>query len=94
MCVILYFFPDSQSLEAVLNLELDSLLSKFYGSVRTKKFMNGVYKTNFDCSLFRERTMANSRPRLNFTSGTIIFYHSPHEQSIFVYYRALDILKV
>ena len=27
----------------------------------------------------------NSRPRLNFTSGTIIFHHSPHEQSIFVY---------
>ena len=27
----------------------------------------------------------NSRQRLNFTSGTIIFYHSPYEQSIFVY---------
>ena len=28
----------------------------------------------------------NSRPRLNFTSGTINFHHFPHEQSIFVYY--------
>ena len=27
----------------------------------------------------------NSSPRLNFTSGTIIFHHSPHEQSIFVH---------
>ena len=29
----------------------------------------------------------NRRPRLNFTEGTIIFYHSPiKEQSIFVLY--------
>ena len=35
------------------NLELDSLLSRFYGSVRTKKSMNGVYKTNIDCSFIR-----------------------------------------
>ena len=28
----------------------------------------------------------NSRPRLNFTTGTIIFHHSSHEQSIFVSY--------
>ena len=33
------------------------------------------------------RALVNSRPRLNFTSGTIIFHHSPHEQSIFVYYQ-------
>ena len=33
------------------------------------------------------RASVNSRPRLNFTSGTIIFNHSPHEQSIFVYYN-------
>ena len=34
----------------------------------------------------------NSRPRLNFTSGTIIFHHSPHEQSIFVYQPRVRIL--
>ena len=32
------------------------------------------------------RPRVNSRPRLNFTSGTIIYPHSPHEQSIFVWY--------
>ena len=30
------------------------------------------------------RALVNSRQRLNFTSGTIIFHHSLHEQSIFV----------
>ena len=27
----------------------------------------------------------NSRPRLKFNSGTIIFHHSPHGQSIYLY---------
>ena len=31
------------------NLELD----RFYGSVRTKKSINGLYKTNIDCSFIR-----------------------------------------
>ena len=31
------------------------------------------------------RASAKSIPRLNFTSGTINFHYSPHEQSIFVY---------
>ena len=35
-------------------MELDSLLSRFYALVRTKKSMNGVYKTNTDCSFIRE----------------------------------------
>ena len=34
-------------------MELDSLLYRFYGSVWTKKSMNGVYKTNIDCSFIR-----------------------------------------
>ena len=34
----------------LLNLELDSLLSRFYGSAHTKKSMNWVCKTNIDCS--------------------------------------------
>ena len=36
--------------------------------------------------LFTSALLASvdSRPRLNFTSETIIFHHSPHEQSIFV----------
>ena len=70
--------------------------------------MNGVYKTNIDCSFIRgmvenyctlckiqplptihlgpTRASLKSRHRLNFTSGTIIFHHFPHEQSIFVQY--------
>ena len=38
--------------------------------------------------LFTEarRAKVNSRPGLSFTEGTIIFYHSPHEQPIFVLY--------
>ena len=66
--------------------------------------MNGVYKTNIDCSYIRGMvenycTLSkiqpwptihlSPRPRLNFTSGIIIFHHSPHEQSIFVYYMHL-----
>ena len=43
----------SKKLSQLPNLELDSLLSRFYGSVRTKKSMNGVYKTNIDCSFIR-----------------------------------------
>ena len=102
---VLYFllFPClSKKLSQLPNLELDSLLSRFYGSVRTKTSMNGVYKTNIDCSFIlgkvencctlgkiqpwstKLRALVKSRPNLNFTSGTIIFHHSPHEQSIFV----------
>ena len=35
------------------NLELDSLFSRIYDSVRTEKSINGVYKTNIDCSFIR-----------------------------------------
>ena len=89
------------------NLELDSLLSRFYGSVWTKNCMNGVYKTNIDCFFiqgmiemivpsvkFNLRASVNSRPKLNFTSGTNIFHHSPHEQSIFVYYADVLLLQI
>ena len=40
-----------KKLSQLLNSELDCLLSRFYGSVQPKKSMNGVYKTNIDCSL-------------------------------------------
>ena len=47
MCVsFYYFFPP-------LGRNCHSLLSRFYGSVRTKKSMNGVYKINIDCSFIR-----------------------------------------
>ena len=39
------------------------------------------------------RASVNRRPKLNFTSGTIIFHHSPHEQSIFVYYTLILLFK-
>ena len=54
-CVLV--FTISLTLEEAVtelpNLELDSLFSRFYDSVRTKKSMNGVYKTNIDCSFIR-----------------------------------------
>ena len=51
MCVSFYYFPDSRKkLSQLPNLELDSLLYRFYSLVRTKNSMNGVYKTNIDCS--------------------------------------------
>ena len=53
MCVSFYYFPDLKKLSQLPNLELDSLLSRFYGSVRTKKSMNGVYKTNIDYSFIQ-----------------------------------------
>ena len=54
MCVSFYYFPWlSKKLSQLPNLELDSLFSRFYDSVRTKKSMNGVYKTNIDCSFIR-----------------------------------------
>ena len=42
--------PTLEKAEQLPNLELVSLLSRFYGPVQTKKSMNGVYKTNVDCS--------------------------------------------
>ena len=106
VCYCLLFPWFSKKLSQLPNWELGSLLSRFYDSVRTKKSMNGVYKTNIDCSFMGEwykiivpsvkfnlgllftsvlRASVNSRPRLNFTLVTIIFHHSLHEQSIFVY---------
>ena len=103
---VCYFLPFpwlSKKSSQLPNLELDSLLSIFYGSVRTKKSMNKnkywllFYAVNgikllyprwnstlayYSPRPYRPRWI--SRPRLNFTSGTIIFYHSPHEQLIFV----------
>ena len=102
VCYFLLFPWLPKKLLQLPNLELDSLLSRFYGSVRTKKPMSGLYKTNNACSFIQgvvENYCALSKiqhwptihrgpvgPRLNFTSGTIIFYHSHHEQSIYVYY--------
>ena len=36
------------------------------------------------CLLFTEarRTEVNSRPRLSFTKGTIMFYHSPNKRAV------------
>ena len=43
----------SKKLSQLPNLELNSLLSRFYSSVWTKISINGVYKTNIDCSFIR-----------------------------------------
>ena len=54
MCVIFYYFPWlSKKLSQLPKLELDSLPHRFYGSVQTKNSMNGVYKTNIDCTFIR-----------------------------------------
>ena len=53
---VLFFTNLSLTLEEaeqLPNLKLDNLLSKFDGSVRTKKSINGVYKTNIDCPFIR-----------------------------------------
>ena len=106
LCVLSFIISLTLSkLSQLPNLELDSLLSGFDGSLRTLKIYKWVYKTNIDCSFIQGmvenyctvgkiqsgllltlalRASANSRPRLKFTLGTIIFHHSPHEQSIFV----------
>ena len=97
----------SKKLSQLPNLDLDRLLSRFYGSAWTKNLLVGCMKQILTALLFGEwekiivpsvkfnigllftsalRVSVKSRLRLNFTSGTIIFHHSPHEQSIFVYY--------
>ena len=54
MCVSFYYFPDSQRSCHSCRIRLDSLLSRFYGSVRTKISMNEIlYKTNIDCFFIR-----------------------------------------
>ena len=68
MCVI---FNISLTLEeAVTAAELASLLSRFYDLARTKKTMNGVYKTNIYCSGNGRKLL---HPRLNST----LAYFSP-----------------
>ena len=53
-CVLVFFISLTLSkLSQLPNSKLDGLFSRFYGSVRTKKSMNGVYKTNIDCSFIR-----------------------------------------
>ena len=53
VCYFLLFPWLSKKLSPLPNLELDSPLLRFYGSVRTKKPMNGVYKTNINGSFIR-----------------------------------------
>ena len=47
MCVSFYYFPDSRK------SCYSCRIWHFYGSVRTTKSMNGVYKTNIDCSFIQ-----------------------------------------
>ena len=53
MCVIFTISLTLEEYEQLPHLDLDSLLSRFYGSVRNKKPMNGVHKTSTDCSFIR-----------------------------------------
>ena len=50
VCQFLLFPRLSKELLQLQNLELDSLLPRFYISVETKKSMNRVYKSKTDCS--------------------------------------------
>ena len=102
MCVILLFPWLLKKLSQLPNLELGSLLCRFYGSVRYGlKIYNGVYKTYIDCSFIR-RMLENyctlgkiQRPRWIVGQGWIsppgqsFFHHSPHEQSIFPHSHTL-----
>ena len=83
VCCLLLFPLLSKKPSQLPNLELD-ILSRFDGSLQTKKSMNGVYKTNIDCSFIRgkfnlgllfteaRRAEVNSRPRL--TPGGAVKY--------------------
>ena len=95
VCFILFPWL-SKKLSQLPNLELDSLLSRFYGLVRTKKILwMGYIKQMLAALLFEEwkkiivpsvkfnlgllfnlahQASVNSKPRLNFTSGTVIFH--------------------
>ena len=54
MCVSFYYFPDSRrSCHSCQIWNSLAYFPDFTGSVRTKKSMNGVYKTNIDCSFIR-----------------------------------------
>ena len=53
MCVSFYYLPDSQ------RSRYSCLIWNFYGSVPTTKSMNGVYKTNIDCSFIRRMVENN-----------------------------------
>ena len=53
MCYFLLFPWLLKKLPQLRNLELDNLLSRLYGSVRTKTSVNGVYKTGIDCFFIR-----------------------------------------
>ena len=56
MCVSFYYFPDSRrSCHSCRIWKSLAYFPDFPGSVRTKKSMNGVYKTNIDCSFIREK---------------------------------------
>ena len=93
MCVSFYYFPDSRrSCFSCRIWNSIAYFPDFTVRYRLKKSINVVYKTNIDCSFIRGMvenycalgniqpwpTSVNSRPRLNFTSGIIIFHHSPH----------------
>ena len=102
VCYLFFYFPDSQRrCHSCRIWNSIAYFPDFTIWYRLKKSMYGVYKTNIDCSLIRGMVESSvehyctlgknqpwpiSRPRLNFTSGTIIFHHSPHKQSIFVYH--------
>ena len=103
MCVIFYYFPDSQ--RSCHSCQIWNSKAYFPDFTVFSTTMNEVYKTNIDCFFIRRmvenycplgkiqpwltilRASVNSRPRLNFTLGTTIFHHSPHGQSIFVSYH-------
>ena len=54
MCVIFYYFPDSQkSCRSCQIWNLITYFPDFTVRYRLKKSMNGVYKTNIDCSFIR-----------------------------------------
>ena len=54
-CALFHYFPYSnRKLLKLPNLELKSLLSRFYGLVQNNKSKNGVNKTNIDCSFIQE----------------------------------------
>ena len=98
MCFVFYHFPNSRSCP---NCRIWSSVAYFpvftvrYG-LKKKTLWMWCLKQFIDSSFIRgmvenyctlgKMQPLPSWPRLNFKLGTIIFHHSPHELSIFVYY--------
>ena len=97
--LFVYYFPDSQrSSNSCRIWNSIAYFPDFMVRYGPKSLWMGCIKQILAALLFREwwkiivpsvkfnLGWISPSGRLNFSEGTIIFHHSPHEQSIFLYY--------